>query len=104
MIGESAMLAFAGVGHLGYRHAGPSVAATSEPRRRGAGLAVWSAVARERTAAMSNVLSDTTREQVIALGRLGWSARRIERETGVRRETASAYLKAAGSGVRPAGR
>jgi len=53
---------------------------------------------------MSNVLSDTKREQVIALGRLGWSARRIERETGVRRETASAYLKAAGVVVRPAGR
>jgi transposase len=53
---------------------------------------------------MSNVLSDTKREQVIALGRLGWSARRIERETGVRRETASAYLKAAGVAVRPAGR
>jgi transposase len=53
---------------------------------------------------MSNVLSDTKREQVVALGRLGWSARRIERETGIRRETASAYLKAAGIGVRPAGR
>jgi hypothetical protein len=29
--------------------------------------------------------------------------RRIEQETGVRRETASAYLKAAGVGVRPPG-
>ena len=27
-------------------------------------------------------------EQVIALGRLGWSLRRIEQATGVRRETA----------------
>ena len=53
---------------------------------------------------MSNVLSDTKREQVIALGRLGWTVRRIEKETGVRRETASAYLKAAGVAVRPAGR
>jgi len=53
---------------------------------------------------MSNVLSDSKREQVIALGRLGWSARRIQRETGVRRETASAYLKAAGVHVRPSGR
>jgi transposase len=53
---------------------------------------------------MSNVLSDTKREQVLALGRLGWSLRRIERETGVRRETASAYLVAAGIPVRPAGR
>jgi hypothetical protein len=35
-----------------------------------------------------------------ALGRLGWSLRRIERETGVRRETASAYLQTAGVDVR----
>jgi hypothetical protein len=50
---------------------------------------------------MSNVLSEDKRQQVIALGRLGWPLRRIEQETGVRRETASAYLKAAGVGVRP---
>src|SRR5271154_1466345 len=50
---------------------------------------------------MSNVLSEAKRQQVIALGRLGWPLRRIEQETGVRRETASAYLKAAGVGVRP---
>jgi len=50
---------------------------------------------------MSNVLSEEKRQQVIALGRLGWPLRRIEQETGVRRETASAYLKAAGIGVRP---
>jgi transposase len=37
------------------------------------------------------------------LGRLGWSLRRIEQATGVRRETASAYLKAAGVSVRPSG-
>jgi hypothetical protein len=43
---------------------------------------------------MSNVLSDDKRQQIIALGRLGWSLRRIEQATGVRRETASAYLKA----------
>jgi transposase len=49
---------------------------------------------------MSNVLSEAKRQQVIALGRLGWPLRRIEQETGVRRETASAYLKAAGVGVR----
>ena len=30
---------------------------------------------------------------MIALGRLGWSLRRIEQETGVRRETAGGYLK-----------
>ena len=52
---------------------------------------------------MSNVLSEEKRQQVIALGRLGWPLRRIEQETGVRRETASTYLKAAGVGVRPPG-
>src|SRR5258706_12807022 len=52
---------------------------------------------------MANVLSDTKRLQVLALGRLGWPLRRIEDETGVRRETASAYLKAAGIAVRPPG-
>ena len=45
---------------------------------------------------MSNVLSDEKKQQVIALGKLGWSLRRIEEATGVRRETASCYLKAAG--------
>src|SRR5689334_12247989 len=52
---------------------------------------------------MSNVLSDDKRQQIIALGRLGWSLRRIEQATGVRRETASAYLKAAGIQVRAPG-
>jgi transposase len=52
---------------------------------------------------MSNVLSDDKRNQVLALGRLGWSLRRIEEATGVRRETASAYLKAAGLAVRGRG-
>jgi len=52
---------------------------------------------------MSNVLSEEKRQQVLALGRLGWSLRRIEQETGVRRETASAYLKAAGIAIRPPG-
>ena len=37
----------------------------------------------------------------MALGKLGWPLRRIEEETGVRRETASGYLKAAGVPVRP---
>src|SRR5258707_7821524 len=50
---------------------------------------------------MSNVLSEEKKQQVIALGRLGWPLRRIEQETGVRRETAGAYLKAAGIGARP---
>jgi len=52
---------------------------------------------------MSNVLSDDKRQQIIALGRLGWSLRRIEQATGVRRETAGAYLKAAGINVRAPG-
>jgi hypothetical protein len=49
---------------------------------------------------MSNVLSEAKKQQVIALGKLGWPLRRIEQATGVRRETASAYLKAAGIVVR----
>jgi hypothetical protein len=36
---------------------------------------------------MSNVLADDKHHQIVALGRLGWSLRRIERTTGVRRET-----------------
>ena len=50
---------------------------------------------------MSNVLSEAKKQQVIALGKLGWPLRRIEQATGVRRETAGAYLKAAGIAVRP---
>jgi transposase len=49
---------------------------------------------------MANVLSNGKRQQVIALGHLGWTLRRIEEETGIRRETVSAYLKAAGIAVR----
>jgi transposase len=52
---------------------------------------------------MANVLSEDKKQQVLALGRLGWSLRRIEQATSVRRETASAYLKAAGVSVRPPG-
>lgn len=53
---------------------------------------------------MGNVLSDDKKQQVVALGQLGWTLRRIEEATGVRRETASAYLRAAGIAVRPPGR
>lgn len=54
---------------------------------------------------MTNILGDDTQQQVLALGRLGWPLRRIQAATGVRRETASAYLKAAGIAVRgPRGR
>ena len=52
---------------------------------------------------MSNVLSEEKKQQVIALGKLGWTLRRIEQATGVRRETAVRYLKAAGIAVRPPG-
>lgn len=50
---------------------------------------------------MANVLSEEKRQQVLALGRLGWPLRRIEQALGVRRETASAYLKEAGVPIRP---
>jgi transposase len=49
---------------------------------------------------MGNVLSKEKREQVIALGRLGWPLRRIEQATGVRRETAGDYLRRAGVTIR----
>ena len=52
---------------------------------------------------MSNVLSEEKKQQIIALGRLGWSLRRIQQETHIRRETAAAYLKAAGIAIRPPG-
>ena len=40
---------------------------------------------------------------MIALGRLGWSLRRIEAATGVRRETAGGYLRSAGIAIRTPG-
>jgi transposase len=52
---------------------------------------------------MSNVLSEEKKQQVIALGKLGWTLRRIEQSVGVRRETAGAYLKAAGIAIRAPG-
>lgn len=48
-------------------------------------------------------MSDDKKQQVLALGRLGWPLRRIEEATGIRRETASNYLKAAGIPVRAPG-
>jgi transposase len=48
-------------------------------------------------------LKEETKQQVIALGRLGWSLRQIQRRTGVRRETAAAYVKAAKIAFRPPG-
>jgi transposase len=53
---------------------------------------------------MGNVLAHEKQQEVLALGRLGWTLRRIQAVTGVRRETASGYLRAAGLGVRGRGR
>jgi hypothetical protein len=46
---------------------------------------------------MANVLKDEEKQQIIALGRLGWSLRKIQEEeaTRVRRETIC-YLTGAG--------
>lgn len=49
---------------------------------------------------MANVLKNEKQEQIRSLGRLGWSLRRIEEATGVRRETVGSYLRAAGILVR----
>jgi hypothetical protein len=53
---------------------------------------------------MSNVLDQSKQQQILALGRLGWSLRRIEQALAVRRETVSGYLKAAGIPVHGRGR
>jgi transposase len=52
---------------------------------------------------VSNVLNEEKKKQVIALGQLGWSLRQIEKATGIRRETAAGYLRAAGIVLRPPG-
>ena len=53
---------------------------------------------------MANVLKDEKKQQIIALGRLGWSLRKIQEATRVRRETISAYLRGAGVEIWPRGR
>ena len=53
---------------------------------------------------MANVLKDEKKQQIIALGRLGWSLRKIQQATRVRRETISAYLRGAGVEIWPPGR
>jgi hypothetical protein len=52
---------------------------------------------------MANVLNHEKKQQILALGQLGWSLRRIQAATHVRRETISTYRKAAGLGVWPPG-
>jgi hypothetical protein len=49
---------------------------------------------------MSHVFHPSKQQQVIALGQLGWSLRRIEAEPGIRRETVGGYLRATGVAVR----
>jgi len=49
---------------------------------------------------MGNVLKHEKQAEIRALGRLGWSLRRIEDATGVRRETISRYLREAGIAIR----
>ena len=51
---------------------------------------------------MGNVLEKAKQEQVIALGRLGWSLRRIGRELGVHRETVARHLQRAPQQSKPA--
>jgi transposase len=50
-----------------------------------------------------NVLGDEKKKQVVALGGLGWSVRRIHARVGVDRKTIKRYLKAAGVAVRAPG-
>ena len=49
-------------------------------------------------------MSKAEQEQVVALGKLQWSLRKIEEATGCRRETVGKYLRLAGVPVRPPGR
>ena len=53
---------------------------------------------------MANVLNEQKQQQVVALGQLGWTLRKIEEAVGVRRETVGKYLRAAGVAVRAPGR
>jgi transposase len=53
---------------------------------------------------MSNVLESHKQQEVLALGRLGWTLTRIGRATGVHRVTVGEYLRAAGISVRGRGR
>ena len=53
---------------------------------------------------MGNVLSEEKKQQIVGLGRIGWSLRRIERETGIQLVTVSRNLLEAGVAVKKAGR
>jgi hypothetical protein len=58
----------------------------------------------ESLAAMSNVLEPHKQQEVLALGRLGWTLTRIARATGVHRVTVGEYRRAAGIPIRGPGR
>ena len=49
-------------------------------------------------------MSEEKKQQIVGLGRVGWSLRRIERETGIHRDTAARYLREAGVAVKKPGR
>jgi transposase len=53
---------------------------------------------------MSNVLEQHKQQEILALGRLGWTLQRIGQATGVHRVTVGEYLRAAGIPVRGRGR
>src|SRR6185436_167034 len=53
---------------------------------------------------MSNVLEPHKQQEILALGRLGWTLTRIGRATGVHRVTVGEYLRAAGLPIRGRGR
>jgi len=55
------------------------------------------------TEGMANVLNEETKQQVLALGRLGWPWRKIQQATRIHRENDSQYLKAAGIAMRSPG-
>jgi hypothetical protein len=63
---------------------------------------VLSCILRGGFSPQSTQAFDVSQSQSV-LGKLGWALRRIEQATGVHRETAGAYLKAAGIAVRPPG-
>ena len=55
-------------------------------------------------ARMSNVLDEQKQQEVLGLGRVGWTVRRIAKATGVDRATVRSYLRAAGMPIRGRGR
>jgi hypothetical protein len=52
---------------------------------------------------MSNVLELHKQQEILALGRLGWTLTRISHATGVHRVTVGEYLRAAGLPIRRRG-